>query len=190
MAGRRLTPEEAALWAKVRASVRPIDPRRADPARIENERLASAPPGSTTEPVTLVTKRVRGRVPAPRVPPAPPRPAAAATLDGGWDRRLLRGVVAPDRTIDLHGYTLSEAHAALDRGIDAALAAGDRVILLITGKPPRSGSPRPHARGAIRAQIADWLALSRHASRIAAVRGAHPRHGGTGALYIVLRRPR
>ncbi|MDH7976067.1 DNA mismatch repair protein MutS, partial [Sphingomonas sp. AR_OL41] len=25
---------------------------------------------------------------------------------------------------------------------------------------------------------------------IAAVRGAHPRHGGAGALYIVLRRPR
>ena len=40
------------------------------------------------------------------------------------------------------------------------------------------------------AAIGDWLAASRHASSIAAVRGAHPRHGGAGALYIVLRRPR
>ena len=57
-----------------------------------------------------------------------------------------------------------------------------------TGTPPRAESERPHARGAIRAAVADWLAASRHADRIAAVRNAHPRHGGTGALYIVLKR--
>jgi DNA-nicking Smr family endonuclease len=45
-------------------------------------------------------------------------------------------------------------------------------------------------RGAIRATIGDWLAASRHSSQIAAVRNAHPRHGGLGALYIVLRRRR
>ena len=70
------------------------------------------------------------------------------------------------------------------------IARGDRVLLLVTGKPPRPESKRPHARGAIRAAIGDWLAASRHAHAIASVRGAHPRHGGAGALYIVLRRPR
>jgi DNA-nicking Smr family endonuclease len=38
--------------------------------------------------------------------------------------------------------------------------------------------------------VGDWLAASRHAGDIAAVRNAHPRHGGGGALYIVLRRGR
>jgi DNA-nicking Smr family endonuclease len=38
--------------------------------------------------------------------------------------------------------------------------------------------------------VGDWLAASRHAGSIAAVRNAHPRHGGAGALYIVLRRRR
>jgi len=38
--------------------------------------------------------------------------------------------------------------------------------------------------------VLDWLAAGTHASRIAAVRGAHPRHGGAGALYIVLKRAR
>ena len=38
--------------------------------------------------------------------------------------------------------------------------------------------------------IADWLAHSRHAPMIAAVRNAHPRDGGAGALYVVLRRKR
>ena len=36
----------------------------------------------------------------------------------------------------------------------------------------------------------DWLAASRHAPRIAAVRPAQPRHGGAGAVYVVLRRGR
>lgn len=128
------------------------------------------------------SRKREGRAPAPK-------PHAAATLDGSWDRRLTRGLAQPDMTLDLHGHTLASAHALLDQGLDRALARGDRVILLVTGKPPRPESERPHARGAIRAAVADWLAASRFADRIAAVRGAHPRHGGAGALYIVLRRP-
>ena len=50
-------------------------------------------------------------------------------------------------------------------------------------RPTRRGK-----RGAIRAAVGDWLAASRHAADIAAVRSAHPRHGGAGALYIILRR--
>jgi DNA-nicking Smr family endonuclease len=126
-----------------------------------------------------------------RTAPPPPRPMAAAnTLDASWDRKLTRGIVLPDSSIDLHGHTLASAHALLDQGLDRAIRRGDRVLLLVTGKPPRPDSERPHARGAIRAAVADWIAASRHADAIAAVRGAHPRHGGLGALYIVLRRPR
>jgi DNA-nicking Smr family endonuclease len=130
-------------------------------------------------------------VPPPRPVPPPAKAAApGVTLDGGWDRRLTRGVVEPDDVVDLHGHTLGTAYALLDRRLGDAIARGDRVILLVTGKPPRPESERPHARGAIRAAVADWLQASPHAGHIAAVRGAHPRHGGAGALYIVLRRRR
>ena len=112
------------------------------------------------------------------------------TLDGSWDRKLSRGLISPESSIDLHGHNLASAYDRLDRGLEQAVRRGDRVLLLITGKPPRPESERPHARGAIRAAVGDWLASSRHADRIAAVRGAHPRHGGSGALYIILRRPK
>jgi len=163
------------------------------PLRAAAVPVALRPPPPAPEPVGAapVERRVRGRVPEPRPVAARPRSAAAAnTLDGGWDKRLGRGAVMPDSSIDLHGHTLASAHALLDRGIAGAIARGDRVLLLVTGKPPRPESERPHARGAIRAAVGDWLAASRHADAIAAVRGAHPRHGGAGALYIVLRRPR
>jgi DNA-nicking Smr family endonuclease len=114
--------------------------------------------------------------------------AGANTLDGSWDKKLARGLVSPDRAIDLHGHNLSTAYATLDGALEQAIGQGDRVILLVTGKPPRPASERPHARGAIRASVRDWLAGSRHAGVIAAVRAAHPRHGGAGALYIILRR--
>lgn len=135
---------------------------------------------------------VRGkRAPVPTHPqPLPGREGgkSANTLDGSWDKKLARGLISPDASIDLHGHNLSTAYATLDGALEQSIRMGDRVILLVTGKPPRPESERPHARGAIRAAIGDWLAGSRHAAAIAAVRNAHPRHGGAGALYIILRR--
>ncbi len=118
--------------------------------------------------------------------PVVPARAPGGTLDGSWDRALRRGGVVPDRVIDLHGHTLADAHAALDNGLEQALAGSCRVILLITGRAPRDGG----RRGIIHASFREWLAASRHARRIAAVRAAHPRHGGSGAFYLVLRRAR
>lgn len=160
--------------------------------------LRAVAPAAVPKPVpaTEPAKRAAGRSPARSVPQAkklvepPKRAAPGITLDGGWDKKLGRGLVTPDATIDLHGHTLHSAHDLLDGALARSVARGDRVILLVTGKPPRPESERPHARGAIRAAIGDWLAGSRHAGVIAAVRGAHPRHGGQGALYIVLRRAR
>lgn len=178
---RRLAPEEAALWQLVIASVKPMAGRKPVPAR-------STAPVAPTPSAKLASKVMKA---AP--PPAPPPPGSvvrsANTLDGSWDRQLSRGLVSPESAIDLHGHSLYSAYDRLDRGLEQAIAQGDRVLLLVTGKPPRAESERPHARGAIRAAVGDWLASSRHAGRIAAVRNAHPRHGGSGALYIVLRRP-
>ena len=213
MAGRplnpdALTPEEAQLWARVMASVQPMRtvavriPERAPPLPPPpqpmigpNGKIIPAPPAPMGKVKPLVRTVVTpfasrsGAKPAAVARPVA-KPITANTLDGGWDKRLTRGVVSPDSSIDLHGHTLASAHALLDVGLGRAIARGDRVLLLVTGKPPRPESERPHARGAIRSAVADWLAGSRHADSIAAVRGAHPRHGGQGALYIVLRRGR
>lgn len=108
-----------------------------------------------------------------------------ATLDGTWDRRIRTGRIEPDFTIDLHGHNLTSAHSQLARALDRAVRDGARVILLIAGK---QRGPDEAPRGAIRRELEGWLSHSRHAGQIAAVRNAHPRHGGAGALYLVLRR--
>ncbi|HEX8223041.1 MAG TPA: Smr/MutS family protein [Allosphingosinicella sp.] len=174
---RRLDPEEARLWARVVESVRPLGGAAPPSVPAEAGTQEAAPPGAGV-----------GRGAAPLPPPPPPRKGPGVTLDAGWDRRLSRGLVAPDATLDLHGHNLATAYDLLDRRLDEAIRAGARLMLLVTGKPPAPG--RGGGRGAIRAAVGDWLQASRHSGRIAAVRNAHPRHGGAGALYIVLRRPR
>jgi len=173
---RSLSPDEANLWARVAATIRPLSREPVKPQSSEKPaELTPAKPAVTVQSV------------APRLAqPAPPKPKPGTTLDGSWDRRLKGGTVVPDRILDLHGMNLDRAWQAIDRGLEQAISAGDRVLLLITGHH-RPGAP-PIERGRIRAAVHDWLAASRHASQIAAVRVAHRRHGGGGSLYIVLRR--
>ena len=90
---RRLSAEEQALWRRVVESVRPLHgaapPRRA-------RRRGAAGPGSPSP-----GRRPRRRPRSKAVP--------GTTLDGSWDRRLSRGLVAPDRSLDLHGHNLATA---------------------------------------------------------------------------------
>jgi len=172
---RSLSPEEAELWGRVASTIRPLS---RDPQSLPNR-------GGESAKAVEVGKR---QVAAAHRHAARPRavPIAEKTLDGSWDKRLRGGAVEPDRVLDLHGMSLDTAWAAIDRTLETAIARGDRLVLLITGHH-RPGDP-PVQRGRIRAAVHDWLAASRHSSDIAAVRGAHRRHGGGGSLYLILRR--
>ena len=187
---RGLTAEEAAAWARVAATVKPL--RKVPPGNGEGDRPEDGGGGSPPKPTPPAKHPVANplRQPPSRLPPSRPGEDRAG-LDSTWDRKLSRGTLAPDFTLDLHGHTLASAHARLDDGLTQAKALGARVVLLITGKArPAEAADRGERRGAIRAKLLDWLAAGPHASDIAAVRAAHRRHGGEGALYLVLRRPR
>lgn len=185
----QLSPQDNALWKRVAATVTPI-----------HRRTPSVPPFADPRPDAPPPRGVAGlkfekpQRPRPdHVDTAPRKPVPVpveAGLDGHWDRRFQRGHVQPDLSVDLHGHTLASAHARLEHALDNAMLHGHRIILLITGKPrsPDERDSRGGRRGAIRAAVTDWLMASRHARHIASVRAAHPRHGGAGALYIVLKR--
>lgn len=109
-------------------------------------------------------------------------------LDGHWEKRFTKGVIIPDVSIDLHGAGLQSAYDRLDGALQQARLQKLRVILLVTGRDRQYDRASGEGRGGIRAVMTDWLAASRHSDYIASVRNAHPRHGGAGALYIILRR--
>jgi DNA-nicking Smr family endonuclease len=190
VAGRRLSPDERALWLRVAASVRRagvVVPKAEMPTK---EALAAALSDKPRVKAKVVPPAAAVHLPVRSAPVAPPKPGI--TLDGTWDRRIASGGAAPERMIDLHGCTVAQAHQRLLRELDMALADDVRVVLVVTGKAPRSDASRIDLplRGIIRASIHDWVGASRHAGQIAAIRSAHQKHGGAGALYIILRRPK
>jgi DNA-nicking Smr family endonuclease len=181
--GRRLGPDEKALWGRVIETVKPLHPVVVVKVTAPVAKPAVAPvkagAASSSAPPYSGPRLRGGDV-------KPPKPEN--TLDSHWDRRFHKGAVIPDISIDLHGQGLASAHARLDRALDQAIHQKLRVILLVTGKARAHDRTSGQGRGAIAAVVRDWLAASRHSLHIAAVRTAHPRHGGDGALYIVLRR--
>jgi DNA-nicking Smr family endonuclease len=187
---RRLAPEESALWKKVAATVKPLAKAKAPLAPVAPPTVS--PPKPTPRSTAAPAAAPR---PATKLPP-PRRTHQAATLDGHWDRRLRKGLVRPDLSIDLHGHTLASAQAFLDDAIGRGLMRGARVLLVVAGRlrpgadrlPQMHGDPRP--RGAIRASLPDWLAYSSYVDQIVALRPAHISHGGAGAVYVILRRSR
>jgi DNA-nicking Smr family endonuclease len=140
--------------------------------------------------------------PAPQEPPAAPRPEPqrpqaavprphARALDPqrpvDLDRRtwlrLKRGHVELDQTLDLHGQTQERAHQRLRAFMADAQARGSRCVLVVTGKGLESG-------GILRHMVPRWLNEEPNRARVVAYSPAQPRHGGSGALYVLLRRRR
>lgn len=163
-------PDDDPLWQAVTRTVRPLPGRV--PAPLPPRRRAM-----------LIRQEERAALPPAR--PDDHRSPVAASLDGGWDKRIRRGTLEPDSVVDLHGHSLIHAHSALVRAVRRAFSQHQRVILVITGKGAGDGTS---GRGAIRAALPLWLESPDLRSYVAALRAAHPRHGGAGAWYLVLRR--
>ena len=194
---RGLSIGEQAAWAHLAASVKPLPgkkrpnpPRQGESAqpKLSAKAVPALAPAKVPKPAKPAAK--------PRAPlhqPAAHRPPPLKGEDGGldshWDRRMKAGRLEPDLTLDLHGHTLDTAFDRIMAGLDQARMMGARVVLVVAGRErPVDPADRMAKRGAIRAKLLDWLAASRHADAIAAVRRAHIRHGGEGALYLILKR--
>lgn len=184
-APRGLSTGEQAAWAHLASSVKPLPGKKRPEAPAVTK--ATAPvPSKPAPPAKLPKPAPKPRPPAIRTPPpAPPAPG----LDSHWDRRMKAGRLEPDLTLDLHGHTLDTAYDRVMTALDQARMMQARVVLVVAGRErPVDPADRMAKRGAIRAKLLDWLAASRHADAITAVRRAHIRHGGEGALYLILKR--
>ena len=195
---RGLSEAEAAAWEKLSATVEPLHTLPPPPG--QKDQLKAG--GGAERGIAPVETRLKPSAPlhpaaARRGPPPlmgedrPPRRIAPGNLDSHWDKRLKSGEITPDLSLDLHDHGLDAAYSRLMDGMEQARSVGARVVLLVTGRPrPVDPADRASSRGVIRSKVLDWLAASEHGEAIAAIRKAHRRHGGDGALYIVLRRSR
>ncbi len=185
-------PKDMELWHRVARSAKPLQGRDrheayrplGEPAHRETgERSTNvAPTGARQRSALLPTARAT-------VPDRGKSPCLAHGHIAGVDRRtaerLKRGRLNIDARLDLHGLTQAEAHRALNAFVVASFDAGRRCLLVITGK-----GVRREDGGILHSKVPQWLNQSPNRGRVLAFDYAQPRDGGTGALYVMLRRKR
>ena len=188
---RTLRPEEERLWqavARTAAALRPQPPDRPRAAIADLPARLAPAPDPAPPPPAFPGFRIGERPPAPLPPSAGPA-APPLRMDARAFGRMARGRLVPEARLDLHGMTLAEAHPELVRFVLGAQARGLRLVLVITGKGgPGGDGPADRPRGVLRRQVPHWLRLPPLAAAVLQVAEAHPRHGGSGALYLYLRR--
>ncbi|ODT80903.1 MAG: hypothetical protein ABS76_14005 [Pelagibacterium sp. SCN 64-44] len=187
----RRLPHDFHLWTAVAATVDPL--RRKRLLRLTAEPL---PLPEEAPPVSVPRSPPRRQPPRPAfLPPyqAPlpcPLPPEKA-VDPAIHKKVRRGRIEIDGTIDLHGMTQAEARAALHRFIQARFSRGDRTVLVITGKGLKTDNDYIAAmteRGVLRTMLPIWLGEPGLAPLVSGWSVAARGHGGEGAWYVRLRR--
>lgn len=182
-------PADQDLWEQVKAGVVPLD---------RKNRLALAPPRNTA-PSKVVPRAAA--IDLRMLDGLSPPPQA---IDRRAQRKIAKGRQAIDSVLDLHGDTQDRALGRLKAHIGAAFGRGERTILVVTGKGGRRYSqtaaetPVAYRRredfqpegGVLKRMVPLWLDSADLRPYIHSFSAADPRHGGSGALYVRLRKRR
>ena len=173
---RRLTDEEIALWTEV---ARSVSRRRGAALPVPSKPLPPAAPHAPAAASAAEVKR-----PRPQAPPLAP-------IERRLKRELKRGRAPVDDALDLHGMNQTEAHQALRGFLRYSQARGARLVIVVTGKgePLHGAGPFWQERGVLRRLTPHWLREPDLRSVVLGFEEAAQTHGGSGALYVRLRRP-
>lgn len=108
----------------------------------------------------------------------------APGVDHRLAQRLHRGDFAVQAQCDLHGHTVEEAKAVLQRFVTQSHTAGQRCVRVIHGRGRNSRDNRP----ILKEQVQLWLSHGRLSRLVLAFATAPVTDGGAGAVYVLLRR--
>ncbi len=96
-------------------------------------------------------------------------------------RKLRRGQYVIQAQLDLHGYTVPEAREMVGDFLQSARANSRRCVRIIHGKGLSSDGKLPVLKG----KVNSWL---RQKDEVLAFCSAPRRDGGTGVVYVLLKR--
>lgn len=107
-------------------------------------------------------------------------------MDGSLAKRFKREEFKVEKVLDLHGITEKEAFDSVCDFIKEAYQSRKRCVLIITGKGV--DDTLFSTRGVLRKSVPNWLSNSEISSLILAYKNPSEALGGSGALYILLRK--
>ncbi len=104
-------------------------------------------------------------------------------VQNGVFRKLKQGRYEIDARLDLHRMTAARARRELFDFIQEAERLGLRAVMLVHGKG--EGKAEHERSSVLKGCVNHWL---RELDVVQAFHSAQPRHGGTGAAYVLLRK--
>ncbi len=184
------------LWNEVKLTIRPLAGKSRPSAALRppgKPFASSAESGfSRSRDGDSQKSFFASRPPATMSGPSAAVPALSVDLpdiEPGMHRRLRRGRVPIDASIDLHGMNRDVARVALFRFIRDQARTGSRTLLVITGKGHgNSTSQNGLQRGVLRQMLPLWLQDPALAPLIAGFEVSARHHGGEGAFYVRLKK--
>ena len=113
-----------------------------------------------------------------------------SSIDKATLRRFKREEFPVEAVLDLHGLNEDQAFNKVDKFIPQCYSQGKRCVIIITGKGLSNHNPDNifATKGLLKKQVPQWLNMSRLHSLILIYKHPSERLGGSGALYILLRR--
>jgi DNA-nicking Smr family endonuclease len=190
---RKLDENETKLWHEVKKTVSPLVPPTRKSTESLKDSIGQPDAGSGRDGILAddkghllpITKPQAGKTTAPSYsPPISTRSLASglpSRLDDHTARKLSKGRLDIDDRIDLHGMTQNEAHARLHQFLFSCQGRGSRIVLVITGKGR-------HNDGVLKTLVPNWLREPQMAVFVSGFRESAISHGGSGALYVRIRR--
>lgn len=166
-------PEDMKLFREVVSDAKPVVTKTLPP---EIPSLAKASGG---KPATGTYTPAAPAAP----PPAPRNLRAGDGVDTATLKKFQAGEMMMEAVLDLHGFTAEQASQKLNKFITDTFVRGSRCVLIITGKGEEGG-------GVLKREVPRWLESATLVQKILAISEARPKHGGQGALYVLLRRQR
>ena len=113
---------------------------------------------------------------------------------GGIDKSTLnkfkQEAFKAEAVLDLHGLSEDEAFVKVDNFISQCYNQGKRCIIIITGKGQtiRENDDIFTPKGILKRQVPQWLDMPRLRAMILVYKHLSEKLGGSGALYILLKR--
>lgn len=165
-----LSDEDRVLWNLVARSTKPLKGKRAVD-------IPEPAPASMEDAIETVGPKPTGS-PAPR-----PKQIVSHSFDRPTHEKLAKGRLPIEGRVDLHGMSQEQAYSLLLSFLHRAHAGGVRYVLVITGKGSSSGG-----EGVLRRAVPAWLSTAPFRPLVSSHDHAARNHGGSGALYVRLRR--
>lgn len=164
----KLSEDDRVLWNLVARTARPLKGRTAVdiPDIVIDPKPAQAP--TSVGPVAAAVPKAQH---------------VSHALDEPTRDKLKKGRLPIEGRVDLHGMTQDEAYSLLFSFLHRAHAGGIRYVLIITGKGSSSGGD-----GVLRRAVPAWLSTPAFRPLVSSHDHAARNHGGSGALYVRLRR--